>query len=146
MCSDGVFFLEAVRNLGQSISGICTVKTRTHSFVRRRYTRKGSTPRWGRSLFGMSVVITITLDLVWQENKLRDVNRKTDANDQAFPLPEDPSADSLIPTGLTKREYFAGLALQGCIISGSTGRLSDYANDAVNLADALIEALNKIKP
>lgn len=45
---------------------------------------------------------------------------------------------------LTKREHFASLALQGLLASSSgTVIMSDYISDAVNLADALIEALNK---
>lgn len=57
--------------------------------------------------------------------------------------------------GLTKREYFAAMAMQGLLANsellavGSTGMTSDkavissYAEDAVKAADALITALNK---
>jgi len=45
-------------------------------------------------------------------------------------------------TGLTKREYFAAIALQG-ILSQDDSRPSDAANWAVEYADALIDALNK---
>ena len=44
--------------------------------------------------------------------------------------------------GLTKREYFAAIALQG-ILSQDDSRPSDAANWAVEYADALIDALNK---
>jgi hypothetical protein len=71
--------------------------------------------------------------------------------------PNDPIGSATKPTntrllsdydiiiGLTKREYFASVALQGYIAAGSTGMpdkeaLAKYAVDA---ADALIEALNK---
>lgn len=43
--------------------------------------------------------------------------------------------------GLTKREYFAGLAMQGYI---ATGRAAD-ASECVRCADALLAALNKPK-
>mgnify|MGYP001333530170 CR=1 FL=1 len=57
--------------------------------------------------------------------------------------------------GLTKREYFAVMAMQGMmanpelLVNGSTNMttanqvLNSYAEDAVKSADALIEQLNK---
>ena len=57
--------------------------------------------------------------------------------------------------GLTKREYFAAMALQGLLsnsellVGGSQGMTSDkavissYAEDAVKAADALITSLNQ---
>lgn len=47
--------------------------------------------------------------------------------------------------GLTKREYFAGLALQGYCSAGSTGMptAENLANYAVTVADELIKQLNK---
>jgi hypothetical protein len=49
-------------------------------------------------------------------------------------------------TGLTKREHFAGLALQGILanpdVDWAESAFEDIANDAVAYADALIEALN----
>jgi hypothetical protein len=44
--------------------------------------------------------------------------------------------------GLTKREYFAAMALKG-ILSQDDSRPSDAATWAVEYADALIDALNK---
>ena len=44
-------------------------------------------------------------------------------------------------TGLTKREYFAAMALKG-ILSQDDSRPSDAATWAVEYADALIAALN----
>jgi hypothetical protein len=71
---------------------------------------------------------------------------ETHANDQAFPRPASHSPE-FGPThpklGLTKREYFAAMALQGLIVNGNSGVF--IANDAVQMADALIEALNKEK-
>lgn len=50
--------------------------------------------------------------------------------------------------GLTKLEYFAGLAMQGNISTMNSNMLSDesiltIANESVRLAKALIEELNK---
>ena len=45
--------------------------------------------------------------------------------------------------GLTKREYFAGLAMQGLCLD-ATQKLSDIAGNAVYLADSLIKELNEI--
>lgn len=47
--------------------------------------------------------------------------------------------------GLTKREFFAALMLQGIVTATAeawTGSMNTDATNAVNLADALIEALN----
>ena len=44
--------------------------------------------------------------------------------------------------GLTKREHFAGLAMQGFAVSDDPyGTLSDMAKCAVDWSDALLEAL-----
>lgn len=48
-----------------------------------------------------------------------------------------------LPTGLTKREYFAGLAMQGMASSDLT--YEDIAHDAVKMADALLKELDKPK-
>lgn len=51
--------------------------------------------------------------------------------------------------GLTKREYFAGLAMQGIISNYfhqsqmSKGMNQAFANDAVALADALLTSLSR---
>ena len=48
--------------------------------------------------------------------------------------------------GLSKREYFAAMALQGLLSdSNNTGNCAYFATDAVKMADALIEQLNKAK-
>lgn len=65
----------------------------------------------------------------------------TNANDIVFPARED--------EGLTKREYFAAMAMQGllaCPVSqlGPQGEIpSNAAQAAVRYADALIRALNE---
>jgi hypothetical protein len=48
-----------------------------------------------------------------------------------------------IQKGLTKREYFAVMALQGLLSTPSGSSLSDYANEAVKAADELIKILNE---
>lgn len=45
--------------------------------------------------------------------------------------------------GLTKREYFAGLALQGLVSRQAPGSIEVCTAHAVVCADALIEALNR---
>lgn len=46
--------------------------------------------------------------------------------------------------GVTKREYFAALAMQGLLANRySNGERHEIANIAVNQADALIAELNK---
>jgi hypothetical protein len=54
----------------------------------------------------------------------------------------------LAKTGLTKREYFAAMAMQGICGNSSLAEISSYnsfAEWSVQQADALIEALNKEK-
>ncbi len=50
----------------------------------------------------------------------------------------------LAKTGLTKREYFAAMAMQGMIASGKIN-IDHIPNLSVFYSDALIEALNKEK-
>lgn len=45
--------------------------------------------------------------------------------------------------GLTKREYFAGLAMQGICASGPTISDTEISICAISLADTLLEQLNK---
>jgi len=55
--------------------------------------------------------------------------------------------NNYISNGLTKREYFAVMALQG-IISNKDGldiKIERIVESAVDTADALIEELNKTK-
>ena len=46
--------------------------------------------------------------------------------------------------GLTKRESFAAMALQG-LLANDSALITSKARDAVQAADALIEILNKAK-
>lgn len=49
-------------------------------------------------------------------------------------------------SGLTKREYFAALAMQGLLANGHYSRnFLDAPDDAIKFADTLIYVLNKEK-
>ena len=48
-----------------------------------------------------------------------------------------------ITLGLTKREYFAAMAMQGMLAHDFDITPSQFANDAVIYADALIKELSK---
>lgn len=72
---------------------------------------------------------------------------KTNGNDAAFAIKD----DNFLQEGLTKREYFAAKAMQALITNEQNfdyvhnGNEAGVAKDAVLIADALIEALNKEK-
>lgn len=74
-------------------------------------------------------------------------------NEPAYPIEESTKnwgLQSRQHLGLTKREYFAGLAMQGLlsnssVIKDNNGKLDNYGKTAVELADALLEALNESK-
>jgi hypothetical protein len=51
------------------------------------------------------------------------------------------NGESIYSAGLTKREYFAAMAMQGYI---ATGRAAD-ASECVRCADALLKELDKLK-
>jgi hypothetical protein len=67
---------------------------------------------------------------------------ETKANEPAYPNIQLPSLK-----GLTKREYFAAMALQGIIANkdGLDIKIERIVESAVDTADALIEELNKTK-
>lgn len=66
---------------------------------------------------------------------------KTEPNDNAFPIVESKEAQSL-ELGLTKREYFAAMAMQG--LASKTGwSAMEVAIGSVDIADLLIKELNK---
>lgn len=79
----------------------------------------------------------------------------TNAEQLAFPMNElrvygpNPGEPICTHYGLTKREYFAGVALQGLLAEGSqiteADSIAGYAHDAVRFADALLAALNAEK-
>jgi hypothetical protein len=82
---------------------------------------------------------------------------KENSSNSAFPSPQ--SFDNQDANGLTKREYFAGLALQGLLASNKfddiAHSMSDkvwerreafnrsIAIDAVHIADEILNCLNK---
>jgi hypothetical protein len=70
---------------------------------------------------------------------------RTKAKEPAFPLIGDDG--HIINAGLTKREYFAAMALQGIIANkdGLDIKIERIVESAVDTADALIEELNKTK-
>lgn len=71
-----------------------------------------------------------------------ELKTKTTADDLAFPQHPNRFFDS----GLTKREYFAAMVMQGITANMKLGEDSGYetiAEWSVKQADALIEALNK---
>lgn len=52
-------------------------------------------------------------------------------------------AVATLPTkGLTIRQHFAAMAMQGCLASGFETTMEQHAKSAVEAADALIAALN----
>lgn len=65
------------------------------------------------------------------------------ANDPAFPVSQD-QLDYRPRAGITIRAYFAGVALQG-LLASERGfvRMDEAPENAVKIADALIEELNK---
>lgn len=60
----------------------------------------------------------------------------------AFPVPEKHISEHT-EYGLTKREYFAAMALQGLFAAAEYSRVEYYAPIAVQAADALMAELNK---
>lgn len=62
------------------------------------------------------------------------------AQSPAFPFT---TADGLTHTGLTKREWFAGMALQGILANITGAGITDTADFAVQCADALIAQLER---
>jgi hypothetical protein len=62
----------------------------------------------------------------------------------AYPFVLHGSGGTEYSHGLTKREYFAAIALQGLLASPNRdGHLMGYAEAAVRVADMLIAELNK---
>jgi nitrogenase subunit NifH len=71
-------------------------------------------------------------------------NKETKANE---PINMVEYNNNYISTGLTKREYFAAMAMQGIIANkdGLDIKIERIVESAVDTADALIEELNKTK-
>jgi hypothetical protein len=86
------------------------------------------------------------------------MKKETNPNDAALPIHDGiwdkeqrgffNNVGDRSPLGLTKREHFAALAMQGLCVGKKTndimtGQCVDIANEAVEIADALIAALNE---
>jgi len=69
---------------------------------------------------------------------------ETKKNESAFPIIAE---DYIIDGGLTKREYFSAIAMQGIIANkdGLDNKIERIVESAVDTADALIEELKKTK-
>ena len=68
------------------------------------------------------------------------------ADEPAFPVPETAVGGQRMRGGLSKREYFAAMAMQGMLASGISERNSgpvSLAMSAVEQADALLAELEK---
>lgn len=64
----------------------------------------------------------------------------TESNDYVYAAMN----ETFLQHGMTKREYFAAMALQGLLCDvRSSGSFENYASDAEAYADALIKALNE---
>ena len=75
-------------------------------------------------------------------------NNETKANEPAFSKPAFYHPDGAIDlpnNGLTKREYFAAMAMQGLLAKFGSDYQVQNAKEAIYWADALIEELNKTK-
>ena len=68
--------------------------------------------------------------------------KKTIANDCSFPVI---AGDYLVDSGLTKREYFAAMAMQGFITKYGVDFQEEQIKQAIFVADIFIEELNKTK-
>lgn len=66
----------------------------------------------------------------------------TDSNAKAYPT-TDPYDKHRISGGITKREYFAAMALNGILSNARIAVTKDTSNLAVVIADQLIKELNK---
>jgi len=71
----------------------------------------------------------------------------TDPNDTVYPIERLDRHGNVNKTcnGITKREYFASLALQSLKTEDNTCSAGELAEVAVLMADALIAELNKTK-
>ena len=82
------------------------------------------------------------------EQELKEKARQL-GNQPAFPTIEfsqsmvDCPFDSRTSLGLTKRQYFAGLAMQGCVVQEHQISIPDLAEFAVKCTDALLLELAK---
>ncbi|MCF8339745.1 MAG: hypothetical protein K9I82_02130 [Chitinophagaceae bacterium] len=78
------------------------------------------------------------------ENKANEAIQIFTANSTDPNLPDFVKSALNRPNGLTKREYFAAMAMQG-LLANDSSLITGKVRDAVKAADALIEELNKTK-
>ena len=69
------------------------------------------------------------------------MNQKTEPNDMAFPAAYGDIDGGNVYQGMTKREYFSIMILQGMLAGGL--RISNAAPNSIVVADELIKELNK---
>jgi hypothetical protein len=74
------------------------------------------------------------------ESELKELRGKNNGSEGAFAMYS--SEDEMCQDGLSKREYFAGLALQSVIANGGYSEI-EIPICAVNFADALLFELAK---
>jgi hypothetical protein len=67
---------------------------------------------------------------------------KKDNNESAFPIFDKDGISLIGEEGLTKREYFAIMALQGILAANEGTYYDSTIKECIKYADALIEALN----
>lgn len=73
----------------------------------------------------------------------------TNGNDVVYPIVNGTGHEGVHSVGITKREYFAAMAMQGFIASCDTSSGPDdrvISSWSVCIADELIKALNTIEP
>lgn len=74
----------------------------------------------------------------------------TKPHDMVFPIstPVDPlpNRHPSIQLGLTKREYFAAMAMQGLLSAARGWNAMDFSQCSVSYADALLAELSKVQP
>lgn len=65
----------------------------------------------------------------------------------AFPITSDQGANGFAESGLTKREWFAGMALQGLLAQSPSARpANEFANEAWTMADAMLANSTQEEP
>lgn len=74
--------------------------------------------------------------------KTYDTTKKS-LNKMAFPVAMDDPEAPMIAMGLSKREYYAAMALQGIIVSREELSQSEAAQMAVKYAEALCKELEE---
>lgn len=76
------------------------------------------------------------------------MSNQLDGNESVYPLQHPNDNTFFNDSGITLRQYYAGLAMQGLLASYGNHDTSDFteiASDSVYMADVIIEELNKTK-